>query len=108
MKVDFAQGNFVKSNATYKVIDITKLKKLIVSKTVLHPREETGGHSHPGQEEVYQFVYGAGRMQIDSTFFDVTAGDVILIEDGVFHKVYNDSNHEDLVFVCVFDGSRSH
>lgn len=108
MKADFATGNFVKDNETYKVIDITLLNGLIVSKTVLHPGKETGGHKHPGQEEVYQFVYGTGRMQIDDAYHEVSAGDIILIEDGVFHKVYNDSNHEDLVFVCVFDGNRSH
>ena len=47
-------------------------------------------------------------MQIDDTYFDVNPGDVVLIEDGVFHKVYNSSGIEDLVFVCVFDGKRSH
>jgi mannose-6-phosphate isomerase-like protein (cupin superfamily) len=80
----------------------------VVSKTVLHPKKETTGHKHPGQEEVYQFTHGHGRMQIDNTYFDVGPGDVVLIEDGVFHKVYNDSTVEDLVFVCVFDGKRSH
>ena len=107
-KVDFAQGNFVKNNDTYKVIDIAGLGGLIVSKTILHPQKETGGHSHPGQEEVYQFVHGKGRMQINNDHFSVTAGDVVLIEDGVFHKVFNESTYEDLVFVCVFDGKRSH
>lgn len=108
MKVDFTNGKFVKDNDTYKVIDVTTLKGLIVSKTILHPKKETGGHKHPGQEEVYQFVHGKGRMQIDQSFFPITAGDVILVEDGVFHKVFNDSNHEDMVFVCIFDGKRSH
>jgi quercetin dioxygenase-like cupin family protein len=47
-------------------------------------------------------------MQIGIGYHDVAAGDVLLIKDGAFHKVYNDSNHEDLVFVCVFDGKRNH
>ena len=108
MRADFDHGKFVKDNETYRVIDITTLKGLIVSKTILHPGKETGGHTHPGQEEVYQFVHGSGYMQIDDRVFDVTAEDVILVEDGAFHKVYNNSNHEDLVFVCVFDGNRNH
>jgi quercetin dioxygenase-like cupin family protein len=108
MKANFTTGNFVKDNETYKVIDITELNGLIVSKTILHPGKETGGHKHPGQEEVYQFVHGTGRMQIGIGYHDVAAGDVLLIKDGAFHKVYNDSNHEDLVFVCVFDGKRNH
>ena len=60
MKADFDNGKFVKDNETYKVIDITTLNGLIVSKTVLHPKKETGGHKHAGQEEVYQFVHGNG------------------------------------------------
>ena len=101
-------GTIVKDNETYVVIDNTSLQSLVVSKTILHPKKETGGHKHPGQEEVYQFVHGHGQMQIDDIYFDVGPGDLVLIEDGVFHKVYNDSEHEDLVFVCVFDGKRSH
>ena len=47
-------------------------------------------------------------MQLGEVFYDVVAGDIVLIEDGVFHKVFNTSTVEDLVFVCVFDGKRSH
>ena len=39
--------------------------------------------------------------------FSVTTGDIVLIEDGVHHKVFNTSK-EELYFVCVFDGKRSH
>mgnify|MGYP003629463917 CR=1 FL=1 len=108
MKADFENGKMVKNNEIYKVIDITGLKGLIVSKTVLHPGKQTGGHKHPGQEEVYQFVHGHGRMFLDDVCTLVGPGDVVLVQDGVFHKVYNDSEVDDLVFVCVFDGSRSH
>lgn len=110
MKVrsDDISGKVVKNNDTYVVIDNATLKGLVVSKTILHPTKETTGHKHPGQEEVYQFTHGHGRMQLDEHIFPVRPGDVVLIEDGVFHKVYNDSHFEDLVFVCVFDGKRSH
>ena len=109
MKIDDRlNGTVVKDNETYTVIDNTSLKGLVVSKTILHPGKETGGHKHAGQEEVYQFVHGMGRMQIDNDYFDVSSDDVVLIEDGVFHKVYNDSAVDDLVFICVFDGKRLH
>ena len=36
----------------------------------------------------------------------VTEGDVVLIEDGVFHKVK--CGPHGLYFVCVFDGKRNH
>ena len=39
--------------------------------------------------------------------FPVKKGDVVLIEDGKFHRVVNDSE-EKLYFVCVFDGNRTH
>jgi mannose-6-phosphate isomerase-like protein (cupin superfamily) len=62
---------------------------------------------HTGQEEVYMFVEGKGEMLLDEKRFPVQAGDIILIEDGVFHRVYNTSEQE-LYFVCVFDGQRRH
>ena len=33
---------------------------------------------------------------------------IILIEDDVHHKVSNTDENEQLYFVCVFDGTRSH
>ena len=101
-------GKVVKSNETYTVIDNTTLNGLVLSKTILHPEKSTTGHSHAGQEEVYQFVYGKGKMEVGGTTYRVEGGDVILIPDGAFHKVYNTSQHEDLTFICVFDGKRSH
>ena len=105
---DNISGCVVKSNDTYTVIDNTSLTGLVVSKTILHPQKETTGHDHPGQEEVYQFVHGTGEMQVGKDKFSVMTGDVVLIPDGLFHKVWNTSCVEDLVFVCVFDGKRSH
>ena len=108
VSVDDISGNIVKNNETYVVIDNTNLIGLVVSKTILHPDRSTTGHKHPGQEEVYHFIHGHGRMQLDNDTFPVCQGDVVLIHDGVFHKVFNDSEVEDLTFLCVFDGKRSH
>ena len=43
-------------------------------------------------------------MELDSERFEVKAGDIINIEDGVFHRVYNTNDNDQLYFVCVFDG----
>ena len=43
----------------------------------------------------------------DDKVFDVKEGDLILIEDGVFHRVHN-TGTVDLYMVCVFDGGRNH
>ena len=46
-------------------------------------------------------------MQLDNEFIKVEAGDVVPIQDGVFHKVIN-LRDADMYFVCVFDGKRRH
>ena len=46
-------------------------------------------------------------MQIDDITFPVEEGDVVCINHGEFHKVFN-TGHLGLYFVCVFDGSRNH
>ncbi len=69
--------------------------------------KHTDGHKHKGQEEVYFFVSGNGEMLINEERFKINPGDIILIEDGEFHQVYNTSQ-EDLYFVCVFNGKRNY
>lgn len=106
------EGNFevggavVKQDDRYVVKDNNLLKNLILSSTRLNPGKQTTGHKHAGQEEVYLFMEGQGEMLLDERRFPVKAGDIVLIEDGVFHRVYNTSESE-LYFVCVFDGRRT-
>ena len=99
-------GKVIKDNEVYKLKDNTTLNNLVVSSTEMKPHQTTNGHNHPGQEEVYYFVKGTGIMYLDTVPRDVGPGDVVLIEDGVHHRV--ESNEEGLYFVCVFDGNRSH
>ena len=118
IKLDKTDSTVIKSNETYDVIDNTNLEKLIVSKTVLHVGKETGGHNHSGQEEVYIFTKGHGKMIVGEETFIVRGagsnaeGSIILIPDGAFHKVWNTSpytsTNDDLEFICVFDGGRNH
>ena len=114
MKIDYRfkdiGGEVVKSDDRYIVKDNKTLNNLVVSSTELNPGKETSGHRHAGQEEVYFFISGSGRMIIDGDDyreFSVEAGDVMLIPDGAFHKVRN-TGQEPLYFVCVFDGKRNH
>tara|TARA_B100000287_G_scaffold327180_1_gene311596 strand:+ start:852 stop:1181 length:330 start_codon:yes stop_codon:yes gene_type:complete len=107
IKLDKTDSKVVHSNETYDVIDNTSLDGLIVSKTVLHPGKETGGHNHKGQEEVYIFTQGTGRMVVGENTYNVEKGSIVLIPDGDFHKVWNEGE-EDLIFICVFDGNRNH
>ena len=100
-------GDIVKDNETYLLKDNKLLKNLVLSSTDLKPNMSTRGHKHEGQEEVYFFVSGTGFMTVDEEEIDVKPGTVVLIPDGAFHRVYNDTA-EPLYFVCVFDGKRNH
>ena len=100
-------GAVVKEDERYIVKDNTELNNLVVSSTRLNARKTTSGHRHAGQEEVYIFVRGFGQIELDHRIIDVKAGDTILIQDNVFHKVHNTSDFV-LEFICVFDGKRNH
>jgi oxalate decarboxylase/phosphoglucose isomerase-like protein (cupin superfamily) len=103
-------GEVVKDNETYLLKDNRTLSNLVLSSTKLYRGQSTRGHKHPGQEEVYFFVQGSGRMIVgdeDSESFAVGGGDVVLIPDGAFHRVINDGEMH-LLFNCVFDGKRNH
>ena len=95
-------GTIIRDTDVYIVEDNTFLNNLVLSKTTLRRNQCTSGHSHAGLEEVYFFQRGNGTMQLDEETFDVAAGDIILIPDGAFHKVFNKNGKQDLVFVCVF------
>ena len=100
-------GEVVKDNAQYLLKDNAFGNNLILSSTFLRANQCTNGHTHSGQEEVYMFIDGEGEMDIDGNRFSVKAGDVVCIEDGEYHRVYN-TGHLGLYFVCVFDGGRNH
>ena len=106
-------GKIAKEDERYKVVDNTTLKGLVLSSTDLNPGRSTSGHKHAGQEEVYMFIRGKGSMTLSYpdgkvSEFDVSSGDIVLIEDDVHHRVENTDKEENLYFVCVFDGKRTH
>ena len=107
MNIDNIEGKIVKEDDRYKVIDNTILNNLVVSSTLLHADKSTTGRKHEGQEEVYMFMKGSGKMELDDKLIEVKEGDLILIEDGVFHRVHN-TGSSDLYMVCIFDGGRNH
>ena len=100
-------GEIIKSTSVYNLRDNKTLKNLVLSQTILHVNQNTNGHYHENQEEVYFFICGKGKMIVGDEEFEVKAGDIVLIPDGLFHKVYN-TGESDLIFNCVFDGKRNH
>jgi len=99
-------GSITKEDDRYTVKDNTLLNNLVVSSTDLKPMKSTSGHNHKGQEEVYFFIRGDGKMELDGKEMVVKEGDTVLIEDGVFHRVH--AGPKGCYFVCVFDGKRAH
>jgi len=103
-------GEIVKDTEVYLLKDNRDLNNLVLSSTKLYRNQQTRGHRHAGQEEVYFFVQGWGKMIVGEETdepFAVAAGDIVLIPDGAFHRVINDGDMN-LVFNCVFDGKRNH
>jgi mannose-6-phosphate isomerase-like protein (cupin superfamily) len=103
-------GDVVKDNKTYLLKDNKTLKNLVLSSTLLYREQSTRGHRHASQEEVYIFIQGRGKMIVGNETdepFNVSAGDIVLIPDGAFHRVINDGDIN-LLFNCVFDGKRNH
>jgi len=103
MKLDeFKQkAELAKDDERYKIYDY-KMERIVVSLTELHPHQETRGHNHPGIEEVYYFIEGKGKIQVGEKVMEVEEGDIILISDGKFHKVFNPNNGE-LKFFAIFE-----
>ena len=97
------KGKIVKDNEVYTLEDNNFLENLVVSRTYLKPGQETKGHSHERQEEVYFFLQGEGEMILGDKRFDVKEGSIVSIPKGKFHKVINKSNAFHCAFVCVFE-----
>ena len=100
-------GEVVKEDERYVVKDNRFGNSLVLSSTFLTAGKQTTGHFHVGQEEVYFFIKGSGQMKIDDSLFDVSEGDVVCINDGEFHQVFNTTDYG-LLFLCVFEGKRGH
>ena len=110
VNTQFIGGELIKENAQYTLRDNKRLNNLVLSSTKLNANQQTNGHDHDGQEEVYIFTKGEGEMIIreknrEECRFPVQEGDIVLIPDGAFHQVIN-SSHLGLFFVCIFDGVR--
>ncbi len=97
-------GKIVKEDERYVVRDNTELQNLILSSTYLRANKSTTGHKHKGQEEVYVFVKGGGKMELDDKTIKVRTGTTVIIKDGVFHRVH--AGDKGAYFICVFDGKR--
>jgi mannose-6-phosphate isomerase-like protein (cupin superfamily) len=77
----------------------TKARHQSLAEATVTPGGETAEHYHPRTEELYYFVSGAGKMRLGEEESDVAAGDCVVIEPGVPHKLWN-QGAEPLVLLC--------
>jgi len=95
------KARLVKKSDRYEVYDLA-LERLVLSMTVLHQGKSTTGHSHDDTEEIYLFISGEGEIQLDDRKQGVVDGDIVLLPQKVFHRVFNTGNG-DLTFVSSFE-----
>jgi mannose-6-phosphate isomerase-like protein (cupin superfamily) len=70
-----------------------------LAEATVPPGGETAEHYHRKTEELYFFTAGAGRMRLGDEEAEVRAGDCVVIEPGVVHKLWN-PGPEPLVLLC--------
>ena len=115
-------GSPSKVTDDYTVWTNDLLQRIIASKTVIQPGKSTIGHRLSDSDVVYIIVNGRGLMEVieymnseeghgtdpsqgieHQDSFELTAGDVILVQSGDFVKVVNESEHDQLTYLRVFD-----
>ena len=98
------------------------LERVIASKTVIQPGKSTQGHKLIDSDVVYIITNGRGSMEVveymntdeghgaDPSYgvehkdsYDLTAGDVVLVQSGDYCKVINLSEHDQLTYLRIFD-----
>ena len=109
-------------NEDYAVWTNDLLERVIASKTVIQPGKSNQGHKLIDSDVVYVVTNGRGSMEVveymnsdeghgsDPSYgvehkdsYDLTAGDVVLVQSGDYCKVINLSEHDQLTYLRIFD-----
>ena len=109
-------------NEDYAVWTNDLLERVIASKTVIQPGKSTQGHKLIDSDVVYVVTNGRGSMEVveymnsdeghgsDPSYgvehkdsYELTAGDVVLVQSGDYCKVSNLSEHDQLTYLRIFD-----
>ena len=115
-------GSPQKTNEHYTVWTNDLLQRVIASKTVIEPGKSTVGHKLIDSDVVYVITNGRGTMEVveymntdeghgsNPSFgiehkdsYELSAGDIVLVESGDYCKVLNDSDHDQLTYLRIFD-----
>ena len=77
-----------------------------LAEATLAPGQATERHYHALSEELYSFLEGGGRLEIDGEVRDVAAGDTVLIPPGARHTIT--AGPEGTRFLCCCAPAYSH
>ena len=77
-----------------------------LAEATLAPGQATERHYHALSEELYSFLEGGGRLEIDGEGRDVAAGDTVLIPPGARHTIT--AGPEGARFLCCCAPAYSH
>ena len=64
-------------------------KGRLFAELTIPPGASIGLHEHQGDAEAFYVLQGTGRYQNDDQFFDVSAGDMTLVDDQHCHAIEN-------------------
>ena len=106
----------------YSVWTNSLLERVIASRTIIEPGKSTKGHKLIDSDVVYIITNGRGTMEIveymndedghgsnpsygvqHKDSYELSSGDVILVESGDYCRVINDSDHDQLTYIRIFD-----
>jgi hypothetical protein len=102
-------------NEDYAVWTNDLLERVIASKTVIQPGKSTQGHklinsNGRGSMEIVEYMNSDEGHGSDPSYgvehkdsYDLTAGDVVLVQSGDYCKVINLSEHDQLTYLRIFD-----
>ena len=104
-----SKAKTVVDNHIYKIIDLNLYNSrgnivFTISATTLRAGQQTSGHAHANESEVYEFVEGQGQMVLGDSTIKVGPGDYVFVEESKYHKVINISTTNNLIFKCYFNG----
>jgi len=97
-KLKYNQLKLRKKDDRYEIYDLP-MGDFTFSVTRLYPDKATTGHTQE-DKEVYYFIDGYGHIQVGEDDVNVEPGDIVVIPEGAFHRVFSTMYH--LVFACAF------
>lgn len=78
-----------------------------LAEAIVAPGAQTQLHRHRQTEEIYHVTAGEGRMRLGDSWFEIEAGDTVLITPGTPHQLDN-SGPLPLVILCACSPPYSH